>query len=63
VLLRLVDDYLLITTNYLKARDFLEMMIRGGSFPGVIYWRQNLYASSYRKPRIWVFYLAREDKD
>lgn len=33
VLLRLVDDYLLITTNYLKARTFLEMMMKGGSFP------------------------------
>ena len=32
MLLRLVDDYLLITTNYLKAKAFLEMMIRGRSF-------------------------------
>jgi len=31
VLLRLVDDYLLITTNHLKARAFLEMMVRGRS--------------------------------
>jgi hypothetical protein len=29
VLLRLVDDYLLITTNYSKARAFLEMMMKG----------------------------------
>lgn len=29
-----MDDYLLITTNYLKARTFLEMMVKGGYFPG-----------------------------
>ena len=28
-----MDDYLLVTTNYLKAKSFLEMMIRGRSFP------------------------------
>jgi len=33
VLLRLVDDYLLVTTNYSKARAFLEMMMKGSSFP------------------------------
>lgn len=29
MLLRLVDDYLLVTTNYSKAMDFLEMMMKG----------------------------------
>jgi telomerase reverse transcriptase len=29
VLLRLVDDYLLVTTNISKARDFLQMMREG----------------------------------
>lgn len=29
LLLRLIDDYLFITTDQIKAREFLDLMIKG----------------------------------
>ena len=60
VLLRLIDDYLFITTSLTKAKNFLDMMKKGKYFVGFgLYFRRRLVRSS----GIWVFHLAGQDID
>jgi hypothetical protein len=61
LLLRLIDDYLFITTDQAKARKFLDIMIKGLETPFLSYIL--LHLTVRRTPRIWLFHLPRKNLD
>lgn len=60
VLLRLIDDYLFITTDITKARHFLNVMNKG-TWIGSYYF--SCLINVCRPLGIWVFHLEGEDFD
>lgn len=61
VLLRLIDDYLYITTSYDDAKRFLKVMKKGTQKPGVCERTGEL--KEHRASGIWLLHLEGEDAD
>ena len=59
MLLRLIDDYLFITTDHAKARRFLDVMVEGQE----PYAFCSLCLIIPRTPWIWLSHLSREISD
>ena len=60
MLLRMIDDYLYITTNLANAKEFLELM-KKGTVGQCFMSTYGLWFLSVRPPGIWMLHFPRED--
>ena len=60
MLLRMIDDYLYITTNLANAKEFLELMKKGTLDQCFISTSVSDFLS-VRSPGIWMLHFPRED--